>query len=1021
MNQLYFWNFWHPHSRNLYYFLLSLLALVLIWYGVSYFLYPTTAIQWELISTIDKVSVEVEQFKVGLFDFAYNADNYVVSETYRGSNLQVNIWAVYAFLFIVALSLVMLSVIISTLKRFWYYFGILLLIGVLVSFKLEQLLLFGEPNKAGLIIALAFYLPATYYFHNIRPDTGLFPRLFTFAGITLVLALLIALFAEAAYPAMVLISYGLVAPVVLSIFFIFIIGHVIISVFLIIVTRGNTFDSKRSMLHFSILSVVYLASLFLLYLKNTGSIQWDLLYLNAFFILFLAAVAGIWEFRLREVQYQSVFRFDPLGGFFYLILAIVTFATCSYFFTTANDPIIETLEDSIVFSQIGFGLLFFLYVIANFIEPLMENKQVFRIMYKPATFPYGTAQIVGTIATTAFFLNANMFSFYQGVAGYYNGLGDLNLYDEDRFVAEQYYKLGDQYGYNNHRSNYALGMLARMQNDEVLAPYYFREALTKNPTSYAFANLSNALVDNGQFFEALFNLRNGLNQFPDHAHLQNNLALIYGKTSVIDSALFFLEEAMDDTKTRKTAEANTLSVIARSANQLNFSVDTLLQEIAADQNYIQNQINTLLLLNQKPQEAPYNFQFEWKIPQDSVLGSFGFAYLYNYLFHHRAEIDTSLLQEVAYLMEKPENGNFYEPLSFALAVAYYENNQVVEGFKILDRLQSMNPFKTGYYNNVLGLWALQQHAPDVAAQYFGKAGQATFEDAKFRRAVSLTEGMAFDDALSRSAVRQVWQVLSSDTVEVSQGIDLVADDMLKVLNDDSLTYYMTNEDDPFLYQLIRYRAADLNVDVLDQIFTSFDEKDYQVLALHDLLMYYPDLDSMWLHKQVDLVAAGNQNLSPLGKDYWEWVQALQMERNGAYMSIENKLEVLGNLSGWHRYKKQLYTAKIAEISNDTVTAKQSYQYLISNPFFEKGFLSALDYLYPEESSMTYYNLMLDAIQTNQSSPVLLKAYIKACLANGLESYAEKALEDLKALVAAKEYAVFLKTYQKLLEEYQPVF
>lgn len=1021
MNQLYFWKSWNPHSRNFYYFLLLLLAVVLIWYGVSYFRSPSSVIQWELISTIDKVPVEADQFKVGLFDFSYNADHYVVSETYRGSNIQIKIWVAHAFLFVIATSLIVLSVIISVLKRFWYYFGVLLLIGILVSFKLEQLLLFGEPSKIGLFIALALYLPATFYFQSIRPDMGLSPRLVAFAAITLVFALLIALFSEASHPAMALISYGIVAPVVLSIFFIFIIGHVIISLFLIIVTSGNTYNSRHSILHFSILSVIYLGNVFLLYLKNAGFIQWDILYLNAFFILLAAAIGGIWEFRLREVQYQHIFHFNPLGGYFYLMLAIITFTTCSYFFTTANDPIIETLEDSIVFSQMGYGLLFFLYVIANFIGPLMENKQVFRIMYKPTTFPYGTAQIVGTIAATAFFLNTNMFAFYQGVAGYYNGIGDLNWYNEDGFVAEQYYKLGDQYGYNNHRSNYALGMLARMQNDEVLTPYYFREALTKKPSPYAFVNLSNALVENGQFFDALFNLRNGLQQFPQSAYLKNNLALIYGKTSVIDSALFYLEEAIDNSQTKQAAEANTLSVIARSANKLNFSVDTLLQEMAVDQNYRQNQINTLLLLNQQPQKAPSDLQFEWKMPEDSLLQSFSFAYLYNYLFRYRSEVDSSLLKDVAYLMDKPENGNFYEPLAFALAVVYYETNQVIEAFKILDRLQSLNPFKTGYYNNLLGLWALQQHVPDVAATYFAKAAQSSFEDAKFRKAVSLTEAAAFDNSSSWSEVKQQWQVLSSDTVEVSEGVELVANDMLKVLSDDSLYHYITNEDDAFLYQLLRYRAEDFDIDVLNRILVSYEDINYKVLALHDLSIYYSDLDSAWLNKQIDLIQSDNMALSPLGRSYWEWLQVLQMQQKGDYVQIEEKLNQLEPISVWHQYEKQLYRGKIAEIEKDSVTAKKSYQYLISNPFFEEGFLSALAYLYPDESSMTFYNLLLDAVQTNRNSPALLKAYIRACIANGLESYAEESLEDLKALLPPSEYAAFLNSYQQLLQEYQPVF
>ncbi len=1018
MNSFNFWHNWHPQSRYFFYGLLLLCIGMLVYAAVSYGVNPAPVIQWELISQFDKVPVVLDQFKTGLFDFSYAADQYVVSETYRGSDVQYNTAAVYLLLAVVAISLVVLCTIISTLRRFWFYFGALVLIGLLASFKLEQQLLFGNTGRLALILAFVLYLLPVYYFHSIATGKGLFVRLAVFAGVTLLMFGMIMLFAEVPHPALLLLTQGITVPFVLSIFFIFMTAHVVISMLLVLVTRNNTNSSKHTMLHFSILSVVYLANLFLLYLKNTGAIDWQLLYLNAFLVLAISAVLGLWEFRLREGQYQYIFSFAPIGSYFYLTLAAITFATCAYFFATANDPAIEALEDSIVYSQMGYGLIFFLYIIANFVQPLMENKQVYKVMYKPNAFPYGTVQIVGTIATLAFFLNAGMLPLNQGMAAYYNSLADLTWLNGDEFLAQQYYKMGDQYGYNNHRSNYSLGTLARTQQDEVLAPFYFREALTKNPSSYAYANLSNGLQENRQIFDALFNLRTGLDRFPGNAYLQNNLALSYAGASELDSALIYLERARKDIDTRKAAEANTLSVIARSANTLTFSVDTLLQEVITDSDYLQNQINKLLLFNQQGQTVSDN---TWQIPADSVLGSLDFAYLFNYVMNLGKAADGTLLRDVARLAEKPENGNYYEPLRFALAVGYYETNQVVAAFKIVDDLQSMNPFKTGYYNNLLGLWALQQQAPLAAVRYFTRAAQSSFEDALFRTSVSKTEAAAAG-LLPWSEVKASWQSLGSDTKEATESTLAVADEMLSLLQPDSLSSYISNRDDAFLYQLLRYRWQELSTIEMQKVLAAIKDPNYRVLAIHDLLLMYPE--NMQGNRMVEdqIVAIRNEAaLSPLGQGYWLWVQALSMQQREDFVGISKIMDRLPELSVWHTYKKHLYVAEIAEAANDTTKAKQEYHYLINNPFYAEGFLEAASHLYPEAGSVELYTLMLDAIQTNPVSAALLKAYIRTSIANGLEHYAEESLETLHTLLPAKEFQEYQQTYRQLVETYTPSF
>ena len=598
MTSLFFWQSWHHESRRVYLFLFVLFLLVLGWFGVSYWQGLSNVVDWELVSQISEISVPAGEVSVGVFDFSYDANNYVVTENYRGSNIKINTLAAYGLLGCLAIGLVMVMVVISALRGFWYYAGVLVLIGLILGFRLEQLQLFGTTNKTGVVIALLLYLPITYFFQHIRPGYGLMPRLLTFGGATVLLSVLIYFFAQVPYPALHLLGYGLAVPFALTLVFIILVGHELISFFLKLITQNNTFTSKNSLLHFLVIALIYLINLLLLYLKNTGIIDWDIVYFNAFFLLAVAAVVGVWGFKDREVQYKFLVPFQPLGAYLYLSLGITALATLAFLLATANDPALETFEDAIIYTQLGFGLIFFIYVIANFLQPLVDNQRVYQIVYQPPTLPYATSQIVGTIAAVAFLARASFFPFYQAIAGYYNNIGDLHQYHDDLFLAEQYYKLGDQYGYNNHRSAYSLGALAREQNDRGMTAYYFNQAVAKNPTPQAYVNLGNAFE--GNFFDALFALNQGKQQFPNNAYLQNNTGLVYGNTTVLDSALYYLQGAQENTDTQDAAEANLLGVLTRSPALANLLLDSLFEEVPTDAGYEPSQTNALALMSRYP-------------------------------------------------------------------------------------------------------------------------------------------------------------------------------------------------------------------------------------------------------------------------------------------------------------------------------------------------------------------------------------------------------------------------------------
>ncbi len=1017
MNRWYFWKSWHPQSRSVYWFLIIILGALLLYFGYHFFASPAPAIDWQKISTIEKVKVPGEGIRVGLFNFSYEFDNYVVTESYQGSAVQIRSLPIVIQLLLIALSLLLFLVVSSALQGFWFYFGALIFSGILISFQLEQMLLFGESDKLGLITGLALFLSLLYFFNKIRPGSSLQLRFLAFGGLLLLFGTFLLLSAEVSHPLLYLANYGLVAPLLLSLLFILILGHVVISSLLRLITFTNSVGDSNAVWHFLIISLIYLANVFLLYGRNAGFIDWDIIYLDAFLILVVSAVLGIWDFRAREHQYQNVFTFAPLGAYFYLALAIICFSTLSYAFATANDPLVESFEDAIVFSQLSFGLLFTGYIIVNFIQPLMDNMQVYRIMYKPRTFPYGTVQIVGMIGVFAFLLNANMLPFNQAMAGYYNGVGDLYQVEENTFVAEQYYKLGDQYGYNNHRSNYSLGAMARAAGDGSLAPFYFGEAVKKRPTVFAHVNLGNGRLKNNQFFDALNSYEQGLKDFEENPYLYNNLAVAYGQTALLDSALLFLSRAAESANTQQAAETNTLGLIATNEDLLSFNLDSLLSEVLRDRSYLPGLVNAFLLANlyRDAQEPLEDESFRWLSEPDSLLNSNQFAYLYNYAYNCPQALDSTQLNELKGYASHYPNARFYESLSVLRAWVLYQQNQVSDAVRVLDTFQALNPFQRGYYNHLLGLWALQQNAPLMASEFLQKAEQGRYEGSLFRKAVSLSEATAQNLIPAEEALIAWDSLYTLETERIADTNPLVSM-MREILR--GIPTDFSSRDDDFLYQLLRYRFADLSPDEQTAAFEALDNPAYRVSALHDLWLLYPD-DKENIRRLIQQFLPLPRLLSTDAQIYHSWLQLFLLEEEDNWQKLASLLEETPAPSRWHRQLAEYYQFQYLLNLDQSEEVERIARRMIGNPFFEKGFLTALYYLY--EDPLDQYNLLLEAQQTNPDAPELKQAYVFASLRAGLESYAEASLEELRPLLSDQAYADFRQNYEQLKAEYTPDF
>lgn len=1003
MSQLFFWNSWNKPYKQLYWFLMLIFSVSIILCIAAFFFGSYLGIGWEIISKFELLRDTVDIFRIGTFDLSLPVDNLLIMESFAGGEITVHPWIEYSFLVLIAIGVIIALSVVTGLSRFWFIVGMLGFVILLLCFRFEQLLLFGATDNTALILLFVLYLPVSYYYHAIKPDTGFLVRIITFAAITFLLGLFIYFFSEIPYPFIYLSSYGLIAPVILSLIFIFLIAQDIIAGFLYLVTSGNNEYSKNSLLHFFAITLIYLTAVLLTLLKNTKMIDWDIFYLDAYFLLIISALVGIWWFRKRRILYENILPFQPLGGWLYLSLGIICFSTCAYFFATVNDPLIEAFEDAVIYAHLCLGGMFFLYILANFSSLLRRNMQVHKVLYKPRNMPFFMARIAGVIGVALLVFTSEMFPYHQSVAGYYNNLGDLYFFTGQDYLAERNYKIARQYEFQNHHSNYALASMAYKQNNQAEAITYFESALIKQPSDQAYVNLGRIYSESGNFFDALFTLREGLKAFPESGPIKNNLALLYSKTHVTDSAFLYLQGAFNNGQSRNSSEANTLALWGKLGWSM--SVDSL-RGLYKVHEYLPVKNNLLVLANINNQFIGEDITL---FKNDSTLQYNKVIQAYSFTLNQLNGQDSSYIPMVDSLRRRLENSFFKEQMDLATALSYYYHHHVARAFILLNEIKDSG-LRAGYYNYVLGLWALQQKAPELAVDYFEQALLNGYPSAVFGKALALSEAGELE------AAAEEWTFLAGEDSITNEH----AGQMLKVVSATS-PWPFDEKSDEFRYELIRYHASDMSlVELTDEI-----EKIRQNFYKASAWLVVAELQEKWGEwKVLEQTLQKLNALNITDERIRERFAQVKMD----YMVVQKDYEALAK--SFEQFKNEFnntqhtlyYQALLYQHEGETEKAEASFNILAkSNPFFEKGVLAAAQFYQKSNKEMLAYETLLEALRMNEKSIPLNKAYILQSLKMQLTSYAENAMDDLKEITTSKEFARFKKLYDSTATAVEQAF
>jgi tetratricopeptide (TPR) repeat protein len=981
MLNLSFWRSWSASYRIIAGLVAALLIIVQVGLWTSYFLYPEPTFSWQHAQEQIVSEVPIRTFTSGLAELTVPADNYVIFDQLLGDRVQAQPWAHFAFVGLFFLALSLLVAIVTTLSRFWYLTSMTLLI-VLVSYlRLEVLLLFNSTSKIPTIVVLAVLISTTAWFQFFKKETPFISRWWVLLAVFGILGGCIHLFAKAPAPFLQLSVAVIPIALVLTFVFILMVAHEVLAALVSGISRGV--GATKSLQHFLVISLVYLLNLALAYAEKFNLINWNFIYIDFFLLLTLSGILGIWGFRQRQEQLES-FLEEPFTTLVYLAIALVAFTTVAFFWATANDSVLDALGTIIIFAHLGFGLIFFTYVISNFSGMLEKNLNVYKVLFKPSRMPYFTFRFGGAIATFAFLIYIGWKGpLHNSISGFYNAAGDVYTHLGESKTALAFYQQGGNYGFLNHHSNYAVAEIeARFLNFEKERQFY-RRATERRPTEMSALNYAYTYQRENNPLESLLALKEATS-LQSRGSIQNTQGLLYKKLNVVDSALFYLQASMADPVSSVAAKTNLVGLATEK--NLALGADSLLALLNSADPGVQS--NAFALANQKHQlifiPPAINLQ------TDTVLNLFTASLLHNYLINQIGKLDTTYLAQVMALSKRAINYDYQEVLQVAAAKAYYEQGEVEKALRTMEQAIYRSNDQ-GKYNHVLALWALEQGVPDVANRYLAYSTAQQFQPAQITQAVVLSELGVIGPAVA------VWDSLqnSADTV-----VRTLAEKMVRVLA--SPPAWVTNFADDEKYAFTKYRLGPADSSTLIKVAGSIKNENYRARTWLDF--------SQKLYAQDELAAAIRyfqkiKGLTLTEKSVYEEVQHFELillAQQRSYQLLGEQINQGVTFTPQQTDRKVYFTALLNYASGRKEEARSLFDWLCgANPFFAEAVIAAALFYQEQGDPVRAYRILAEALQRNPHSVKLLKTYALSAASQGFDEYSASAIQTLRGLIPEK--------------------
>ena len=986
MFSLQFWKSWNKSYQAIFWILAFFVFASIIFFWTSWSASPAPVITYDHFQQIQRIEVQSHSFQVGLINLAVPADSYLIFENIFGSKLQPNVFALYIFIGALSISFLFFISIISTLSRYWFLIGMGLAMLFLASLRFEALEIFGLTNKTVTIAVVLLFGGLAFYFHAFRKETTFVQRLLIFLVVIIFISTVLFFFSQIASPFLHLAVNGLMAGIILCLIFILMVSHEIIASFVTLTTQS--IKSSKSLQHFLILTAVYLVNLSLMFASKMGFIGWSFFSISSFFVLTVSAILGVWGFRQRGIIYENIISEEPIGIFFFLSMMLTSISAMGYFAASASDMMMDALDDLIMAAHLGCGIIFFLYVIANFGPMLIKNLPVYKVLYKPETMPHFTYRLMSIIAVFAVISTAVSWKTYinQSTASFYHAYGDLYLSQGDDVTAEAYYTKSIQFRNQNLHAHYGLASIYGLRYESIKEKKEFEESIEWTPSIPVYLNLSETYASQGDVLEAALTIDEGKRKFPKSGELMNAAGLAFMKLKSQDSALYFFNKTKKSKGTSQIGETNLLGV------SVLFNSDHTVDSVMSlkDTKYDGVKVNAFAFANQR--QIP--IIFEDKLELDTALTVYQAALLCNYLVNQREKADTALISLVVKLAGRPSNTGFKERLLVSAAQSMYAMGEVKRALQTLREAAYRSG--EGHYFSLLGLWLLEQNNPLAASGYFKMANEKQQPFALYHQAIAETEADSLNQAFAS------WDSLSRSN---DKSIAAFASMMKKVLLSKNSEIKTLSDDEK--YYFCRYKIGMIDSLLFERTLNRIGDEKLKNQAIVDRSKKWFVMDEA--EKSSRLLQQISGNVDKNLREEIDQLSLMLAAEIGDWNFVGKKL----NNGVAIPFNQRVYLEALqAEQSGNAKEAELRYKYLVNaNNQFEEGVVAASRFFANDTSDrLKNFSLLVDGLLAKPNSVKILKEHILQCIGLGLQQEAQDSLDKLRWLMLPSSFKKFIAAH-----------
>ncbi|GAA3949511.1 hypothetical protein [Hymenobacter algoricola] len=998
-----------PESRSIWRSPLLLLGLLAVLAtalaGYHYFTGDDYTLRVQEVTQLQAVPIVVQQVWVGLDALPVRANAYLATQTHDVSGPFVRVDAAAALLGLLAVCLAYFLALISALPRAAFVAGMALLIFLLMSLNVDLLGLIDARQQYFLIgVLLMLGLPA-FVFHAFQTEVPFWQRLLVFG--VLVAGLSTFIFLRSTYPATTtalhLVSFATGSGAIIVALLVLWVGFENIQGLLWFNTQAENPGSRFGLLPFVLASGLYLGMLLLYYWNNGEVFILPNVRLEPFVLLLPAVAVGWLSLRRRATTYATWVPYWPAAAHLYLILTILGAGFLGYAFATANDPLLTAGRDFTALALLMCGTAFLIYVLVNFAPLIKQRLRVYRVVYEPRRLPFYVVYLLALAGIFAVELRNNFFVLDQVKAGYYINLGDLTRLQSEQqpgadalaLLAERYYAESDVLDFHNHRASWGRAALYRFRQQRQNEINALRRAQSRMPAEKISLRLAALFTEPTDFFDRLRLLREGLKTAPGSVRLTSDLAQLYTRSTITDSVNFYFNRAEALAAGNPVVQANRLAYLLQlqdltTAQKLVQSIPAGAQNTAWRSNdQLLQQLTGAALV---PGPAA--------VPTAQPLTAATFAWLYHAGLRRAVRGDTTQLSQITRLAQRPANSAYAEQLTFLRALTAYYGGRPARAQDVLLPLMAGNTPSSAYYQNLWGLWLLEQSLPAAASASFQQAARNGYPEAWLFRAYAQALALAPDSARSTAARAQLQagHDLPRRARQLLVALGLDFNGQYAQATDSVQARYLVLRGNELAPESLIPRAAALATPAA---------RDAALLA---------QIPRALRVGQAAAVQQAIQQFAPTPAT--RSVRASQWNvRRGQVFVQDKRLSSLRQLlptayfAPQHQGYRLYFQALLADADTKPATA-QSYARLVREaPFLEEGVLAAAAFHSRRREYTVAYNYILDGLAHNPESIALLQAYVLAAIPAGLTSYTAAPLEKLLQLLSPGEYRTFHTQYE----------